>query len=154
MRGGGGVLLRRLRNKEGERLQAMPNFGGGVGAPQASLTTSHLREPQIRRVADLVGHQGPVFEVAWAHPKFGNILASCGFDNRVILWQEQQSNEWTQVGKLSLPSIALISSLGALCTALCTGICTPLSARRCLSVVDLHSHSKGRRPQMRLHRTD
>ncbi len=36
---------------------------------------------------DLIAHQGPVFEVAWAHPKFGNILASCGFDNNIIFWQ-------------------------------------------------------------------
>lgn len=52
---------------------------------------------QLTPITDLVGHEGPVFEVAWAHPKFGNILASCGFDNRVILWQEQQNNEWSQV---------------------------------------------------------
>jgi protein transport protein SEC13 len=25
-------------------------------------------------------HEGPVWQVAWAHPKFGNILASCGYD--------------------------------------------------------------------------
>lgn len=48
-------------------------------------------------LADLIGHQGPVFEVAWAHPKFGNILASCGFDNQIIFWQEQDSNQWSPV---------------------------------------------------------
>ena len=26
--------------------------------------------------AELLGHEGPVWQVAWAHPKFGNILAA------------------------------------------------------------------------------
>ena len=29
-----------------------------------------------RQVADLKGHDGPVWQVAWAHPMFGNLLAS------------------------------------------------------------------------------
>lgn len=40
------------------------------------------------RTADLRGHEGPVWQVAWAHPKFGNILASCSYDRRVIIWKE------------------------------------------------------------------
>lgn len=28
-------------------------------------------------------HEGPVWEVAWAHPKFGNLLASCSYDRKV-----------------------------------------------------------------------
>jgi len=31
-------------------------------------------------VAVLKGHIGPVWQVAWAHPKFGNLLASCSYD--------------------------------------------------------------------------
>ncbi|KAL1110085.1 hypothetical protein AAG570_008163 [Ranatra chinensis] len=46
-------------------------------------------------VADLKGHFGPVWQVAWAHPKFGSILASCSYDRRVIIWKENR--EW---GKL------------------------------------------------------
>lgn len=34
-------------------------------------------------VADLKGHIGPVWQVAWAHPKFGNLLASCSYDRYV-----------------------------------------------------------------------
>ena len=33
----------------------------------------------------LLRHKGPVWEVAWAHPKFGNILASCSYD-RTVGW--------------------------------------------------------------------
>ena len=28
-------------------------------------------------------HEGPVWQVAWAHPKFGSILASCSYDRKV-----------------------------------------------------------------------
>lgn len=33
-------------------------------------------------------HEGPVWQVAWAHPKFGALLASCSYDGRVIVWKE------------------------------------------------------------------
>lgn len=50
-----------------------------------------------QHLATLSGHQGPVWQVAWAHPKFGSMLASCGYDGRVILWKEgSKPDEWTQ----------------------------------------------------------
>ena len=36
----------------------------------------------------LHGHQGPVWQVAWAHPTFGDILASCSYDGKVIIWKD------------------------------------------------------------------
>lgn len=36
------------------------------------------------------GHTGPVWQVAWAHPKYGHILASCSYDGKVLIWKEQQ----------------------------------------------------------------
>lgn len=47
-------------------------------------------------LATLTGHQGPVWQVAWAHPKFGSILASCSYDGRVIIWKEGNQNVWEQ----------------------------------------------------------
>lgn len=44
----------------------------------------------------LLGHDGPVWQVAWAHPKFGSIIASCSYDRKVIVWKEGAENEWTQ----------------------------------------------------------
>jgi len=35
--------------------------------------------------ATIGGHEGPVWEVAWAHPKFGIVLASCSYDRKVQL---------------------------------------------------------------------
>lgn len=39
----------------------------------------------------LRGHDGPVWQVSWAHPKFGSILASCSYDRKVIIWKEVNS---------------------------------------------------------------
>eukprot|EP00959_Pyramimonas_sp_CCMP1952_P078316 1637226-Pyramimonas_sp.AAC.1 len=43
-------------------------------------------------LADLIGHEGPVWQIGWAHPKFGHVLASASFDRRVIIWKETQEN--------------------------------------------------------------
>ena len=39
-------------------------------------------------------HEGPVWQVAWAHPKYGSLLASCGYDRKVIIWKEGDAG-WT-----------------------------------------------------------
>nr|CAB3471742.1 unnamed protein product [Digitaria exilis] len=50
-----------------------------------------------QQLATLSGHQGPVWQVAWAHPKFGSMLASCSYDGRVIIWKEgSKPDEWSQ----------------------------------------------------------
>jgi protein transport protein SEC13 len=51
------------------------------------LTISHVSGGQ-RLIADLKGHGGPVWQITWAHPRFGNILASCSYDRKVIIWKE------------------------------------------------------------------
>jgi len=43
-----------------------------------------------KKVAELRKHEGPVWQVAWAHPRFGNVIASCSYDRRVLLWKEGQ----------------------------------------------------------------
>jgi protein transport protein SEC13 len=47
--------------------------------------------------ANLIGHEGPVFMVAWAHPRFGNVVASCSYDRRVIVWKETAADQWKPV---------------------------------------------------------
>lgn len=44
--------------------------------------------------ATLQGHEGPVWEVSWAHPKFGVVLASCSFDGSVLLHRERAPGDW------------------------------------------------------------
>lgn len=47
--------------------------------------------------ATLTGHEGPVWQVAWAHPKFGVLLASCSYDGYVHIQKEIAPNSWTKV---------------------------------------------------------
>lgn len=50
-----------------------------------SVKIFDLKNGSQSLVADLKGHVGPVWQVAWAHPKFGNLLASCSYDRYVII---------------------------------------------------------------------
>lgn len=54
-------------------------------------------DQQQQQPAELIGHNGPVWQVAWAHPKFGNILASCSYDRQVIVWKELAQAHWVQI---------------------------------------------------------
>mmetsp|Transcript_78259 Transcript_78259/g.239354 ORF Transcript_78259/g.239354 Transcript_78259/m.239354 type:complete len:358 (-) Transcript_78259:19-1092(-) len=60
------------------------------GLPEGDFTVYvwDITDGQQRLTAQLKGHEGPVWKVAWAHPKFGSLLASCGYDMRVIIWKE------------------------------------------------------------------
>lgn len=42
------------------------------------------------------GHEGPVWQVSWAHPKFGVILASASYDGKVIIWREE-NRTWSNI---------------------------------------------------------
>lgn len=63
---------------------------------------------QHRLVETLKGHEGAVWCVAWAHPKFGTILASSSYDGKVIIWREQgtttsaAASNWSRVFDFSL----------------------------------------------------
>ena len=47
-------------------------------------------------IAELKGHEGPVWQVQWSHPKWQSILASCSYDRSVIIWKETAQNTWTE----------------------------------------------------------
>ena len=47
-------------------------------APQARAGRSLLTAPRLRDRR----HDGPVWQVAWAHPKFGTLLATCSSPER------------------------------------------------------------------------
>jgi protein transport protein SEC13 len=55
-------------------------------------------EGEAQRLTEtLKGHDGAVWCVSWAHPKFGTLLASSSYDGRVLIWREQPPNTWTKV---------------------------------------------------------
>lgn len=50
------------------------------------------QSPQL--VDTLRGHEGPVWQLAWGHPKFGSVLASCSYDGSVLIWKEDDLGQW------------------------------------------------------------
>eukprot|EP00030_Apusomonadida_sp_AF-17_P002604 a340379_46.p1 GENE.a340379_46~~a340379_46.p1 ORF type:complete len:326 (-),score=107.39 a340379_46:29-979(-) len=38
-------------------------------------------------------HSASVWKLAWAHPEFGQVLASCSFDNTVCIWEQDGTAE-------------------------------------------------------------
>ncbi|KAF5225746.1 protein transport protein SEC13 [Trypanosoma cruzi] len=58
-----------------------------------------VQNGQLQRIATLTGHEGPVWMVSWAHPRFGMALASAGYDHKAIIWKEmsQSSKQWAPV---------------------------------------------------------
>jgi protein transport protein SEC13 len=55
------------------------------------VTSSNGGLPSVNFSCDLTGHTGPVWEVAWAHPRFGTLLASCSYDASVIITRQNES---------------------------------------------------------------
>jgi len=55
-----------------------------------------VKQDQYNLHQELVGHEGPVWQLAWAHPKFGSILASCSYDKKVVIWKET-NRKWAQL---------------------------------------------------------
>jgi protein transport protein SEC13 len=53
------------------------------------------RQTQIGYIP--AAHDGPIWQVCWAHPKFGPLLASASYDGRAIVWKEMQQNQWVKV---------------------------------------------------------
>ncbi|XP_045166697.1 protein SEC13 homolog [Mercenaria mercenaria] len=56
-----------------------------------SIKVFDVKGGQQRLITDLRGHEGPVWQLAWAHPMYGNLIASCGYDRKVIIWKETNS---------------------------------------------------------------
>lgn len=53
-----------------------------------------MTDGQQKLAGQLKGHEGPVWKVSWAHPKFGQVVASCGFDMKIIVWKEVNAGNW------------------------------------------------------------
>eukprot|EP01117_Protostelium_nocturnum_P015918 TRINITY_DN6204_c1_g1_i1.p1 TRINITY_DN6204_c1_g1~~TRINITY_DN6204_c1_g1_i1.p1 ORF type:complete len:316 (-),score=59.73 TRINITY_DN6204_c1_g1_i1:69-1016(-) len=52
-------------------------------------------------------HSGSIWKVAWAHPEFGNVIASCSFDRTVCIWEEEEDNKGEKSWK---PRATLVDS--------------------------------------------
>lgn len=83
----------------GKRLAAatgapvVPEDSKGLPEGDFAVHIWDITDGQQRLVGQLKGHEGPVWKVAWAHPKFGSLIASCSYDMKVIIWKEV-GNQW------------------------------------------------------------
>ena len=39
-------------------------------------------------------HLGPCWQVAWSHPKFESLVATCGYDRLIKVWKEVAKSQW------------------------------------------------------------
>ena len=46
-------------------------------------------------------HKGSVWQISWAHPSFGKIIASCGYDTKIYIFKKikisNNKSEWTKI---------------------------------------------------------
>jgi len=38
-----------------------------------------------------------VWQVSWAHPKYGNVLADCSYDRKIFIWKEDSPGNWSKL---------------------------------------------------------
>eukprot|EP00928_Gymnodinium_smaydae_P034283 TRINITY_DN24339_c0_g1_i1.p1 TRINITY_DN24339_c0_g1~~TRINITY_DN24339_c0_g1_i1.p1 ORF type:complete len:366 (+),score=81.86 TRINITY_DN24339_c0_g1_i1:98-1195(+) len=69
-------------------------YGKRVAAAASDNTVYvwDITDNQQKPAGQVKGHEGPVWKVAWAHPKFGSLFATCGFDMKAIVWKEVPAN--------------------------------------------------------------
>ncbi|EPS72747.1 hypothetical protein M569_02010 [Genlisea aurea] len=103
---------------------SMDYYGKRVATASSDTTIKiiGIGSSSSQHLATLSAHRGPVWQVAWAHPKFGSVLASCSYDGKVIVWKEGNQNEWSQFQvfdnhKSSVNSIAWAPHELGLCLA-------------------------------------
>lgn len=77
---------------------AMDYYGSRLAtcSSDRSVKIFEVKNSTQTLIADLREHEGPVWQVAWAHPMFGHLLASCSYDRRVIIWKEM-NGQWTKL---------------------------------------------------------
>ncbi|KAL5540970.1 hypothetical protein UlMin_044262 [Ulmus minor] len=62
-----------------------------TASSENTIKITGMNEATSESLTMLSGHGGRVWQVAWAHPKFASLLASCSYDGRVIIWREDNN---------------------------------------------------------------
>lgn len=66
-----------------------------TASADASIRVWDVSTEQHNILAEIREHTAPVWQVSWAHPKFGSLLASASYDKQVIIWKEmRQGGDW------------------------------------------------------------
>ena len=97
---------------------------------------------EVQYLADLTGHSGPVWQVTWGHPKFGNILASASFDHTVIVWKEHQDGRAGTSYTAQMSTCTQVRTCAIRCSEQCA-VCGCCPWAQACSFVTLHSNAAG-----------
>ena len=65
-----------------------------TASADASIRVWDVSTEQHNILAEIREHTAPVWQVSWAHPKFGSLLASASYDKQVIIWKEARAGDW------------------------------------------------------------
>jgi protein transport protein SEC13 len=76
-------------------------YGTRVASADCSGFIS-ISDNEGAQLCSFQAHNGPCWQVAWAHPKYESVLASCGYDGSVKVWKETQSNQYCLAYEQSL----------------------------------------------------
>lgn len=67
------------------------------------LAICTLRNGGHETEATIQAHEGPIWQLAWAHPKYDSVIATGGFDGLVKVWQRASNGSWDTEPAAELP---------------------------------------------------
>ncbi|KAK1337627.1 hypothetical protein QTO34_002260 [Cnephaeus nilssonii] len=70
------------------RPATLAPFGGVHSRPRVPAVWDKSESGDWHCTASWKTHSGSVWRVTWAHPEFGQVLASCSFDRTAAVWEE------------------------------------------------------------------
>eukprot|EP00814_Leptocylindrus_danicus_P013648 CAMPEP_0116043118 /NCGR_PEP_ID=MMETSP0321-20121206/26144_1 /TAXON_ID=163516 /ORGANISM="Leptocylindrus danicus var. danicus, Strain B650" /LENGTH=381 /DNA_ID=CAMNT_0003523823 /DNA_START=43 /DNA_END=1188 /DNA_ORIENTATION=+ len=103
---------RRIATCSGDRTVKVWNLDeNGIFSSSAILTQSNSNTANTNTNTNtnsntntsIQAHRSAVWRVSWAHPEYGQLLATCGADNSAAIWEEVQitstNNNTTNINK-------------------------------------------------------
>ena len=69
-----------------------------------------LDRSMISCVIFFQAHSGSVWRVTWAHPEFGQVIATCSFDRTAAIWEELRKS--MRIETIKMFASALLVQLG------------------------------------------
>ena len=59
----------------------------------------------ISSSSNIFSHDGVGLNVTWAHPKYNNIIATSGQDNKIKIWKESSEKKWEIIFEETMESV-------------------------------------------------
>ena len=137
-------------NYYGNRL-AMCTSGHKISVWDRDESTGAWQESAVMEAA----HGAPIWRLAWAHPEYGQVLASCSNDGHLQVWKEMRKGFFEKTARMvdaakSIPDVKFCPKKHGLKLAAPSldGFCRIYEAQDLLNLSawnteDIHSHRNG-----------